>query len=76
MVGFDSNMNKVSFTVNVCNSDAPFLEATLRHMMRALNYPFSERLVAYDPGRQEGKYTQRIQGEQNQIEQILQRLLD
>lgn len=66
----------VSFSVNVCNSDAPFLEPTLRHMMRALNYPFSERLVAYDPGRQEGKYTERIQGSQQQIEAILRRLLD
>jgi len=69
-------MSKVSFTVNVCNSDAPFLEPTLRHMMSALNFPFDERLVAYDPGRQEGKYTQRIQGNQQEIEQILQRLLD
>ncbi|MFN3750056.1 MAG: glycosyltransferase family 2 protein [Thiobacillus sp.] len=65
-----------SFTVNVCNADAPFLEATLRHMVPALNYPFSERLVAYDPGRQEGKYAQRIQGDRNTIEAILQRLLD
>ena len=66
----------VSFTVNVCNSDASFLEATLRHMIPALSYPFSEHLVAYDPGRQEGKYAQRIQGDQNTIEAILQRLLD
>lgn len=66
----------VSFTVNVCNADAPFLEATLRHMIHALNYPFSERLVVYDPGRQEGKYAQRIQGDRNTIEAILQRLLD
>lgn len=69
-------MSSVSFTVNVCNSDAPFLEPTLRHMMRALNHPFTERLVAYDPGRQEGKYTERIQGKQNEIEAVLQRLLD
>ncbi len=66
----------VSFTINVCNTDAPFLEPTLRHMMRALNYPFTERLVAYDPGKQEGKYTQRIQGSQHDIENILQRLLE
>lgn len=69
-------MTKVSYTVNVCNSDAPFLEPTLRHMMRALNFPFMEKLVAYDPGKQEGKYEQRIQGKQLEIEQILQRLLD
>ncbi|MEQ6341744.1 MAG: glycosyltransferase family 2 protein [Gammaproteobacteria bacterium] len=70
------SQSKVSFTVNVCNSDAPFLEPTLRHMMPALNFPFDERLVAYDPGKQEGKYTHRIQGAQGEIEQILQRLLD
>ena len=69
-------MSTVSFTVNVCNSDAPFLEPTMRHMLHALNYPFTERLVTYDPGRQEGKYTKRIQGNQNEIEGILQRLLN
>lgn len=68
-------MSKTSFTVNVCNSDAPFLEPTLRHMIRALNFPFDEKLVSYDPGKQEGKYTQRVQGRQEEIEAILQRLL-
>lgn len=66
----------VSFSVNVCNSDAPYLERTLRHMMRQLNFPFIERIATYDPGRQEGKYTERIQGTQNEVERILQRLLD
>lgn len=66
----------VSFTVNACNSDAPFLEQTLRHMFRALNFAFCEKRVAYDPGRQEGKYTERIQGSQNAVEAILKRLLD
>jgi hypothetical protein len=65
----------VSFTVNACNSDAPYLEATLRHMMRQLDFPFIERIVTYDPGRQEGKYAERIQGTQNAVEQILDRLL-
>ena len=67
--------DRVSFTVNACNSDAPFLEATLRHMVPALNYPFSERIVAYDPGRQEGKYAERIQGSRTAIEAALGRLL-
>lgn len=49
----------VSFTVNACNSDAPYLEPTLRHMMRQLDFPFIER----------------IQGTQNAVEQILDRLL-
>jgi len=66
----------VSFSVNVCNSDAPYLERTLRHMMRQLNFPFIERIATYDPGRQEGKYTERIQGSQNEVERILQRLLN
>jgi hypothetical protein len=63
-------------TVNACNSDAQFLEPTLRHMMQALNYPFCERLVAYDPGRQEGKYAARAGGDRAAMEAILQRLLD
>lgn len=67
---------KVSFSVNVCNSDAPYLEQTLRHMIRQLSFPFSERIATYDPGRQEGKYAERIQGSQNDVERILQRLLD
>lgn len=71
-----TDFSSVSFTINVCNSDAPYLEQTLRHMMRALNFPFKERLVVYDPGRQEGKYASRIQGSQNAIEQILDRLLE
>jgi hypothetical protein len=66
----------VSFTVNACNSDAQFLEPTLRHMLPALNYPFSERLVAYDPGRQEGKSAARAGSDRATMESILQRLLD
>ena len=65
----------VSFTVNVCNADVPFLDKTLRHMLRALNFPFHERLLAYDPGRQEGKYAERRQGDRVQMEGILDRLL-
>jgi hypothetical protein len=45
-------------------------------MVAALNYPFTERLVAYDPGRQEGKYTERTQGSSADMEAILQRLLE
>lgn len=65
----------VSFTVNVCNSDAPYLEQTLRHMMRQLSFPFTERIATYDPGRQVGKYADRIQGSQSKVESILQTLL-
>lgn len=66
----------VSFTVNACNADASFIEPTLHHMLRALNFPFEERLVAYDPGRQEGKYAERRAGDRATMEGILQRLLD
>lgn len=65
----------VSFSVNICNADAPFLEPTVRHMLRSLNYPFSERVLTYDPGKQEGKYADRIQGERQSIEAICERLL-
>lgn len=66
----------VSFSVNVCNSDAPYLEQTLRHMMRQLNFPFAERIATYDPGSQVGKYAERIQGSQHEVERILTSLLD
>lgn len=66
---------KVSFSVNVCNSDAPYLEQTLRHMMRQLAFPFAERVATYDPGRQVGKYAERIQGSQSDVERILDTLL-
>lgn len=72
-MSFDSR--RVSFTVNVCNADTPFLGPTLRHMLPALNHTFCERLVAYDPGRQEGKYSERIRGDRPQIESILADLL-
>lgn len=67
---------RVSFSVNACNSDAQFIEPTLRHMLPALNHRFCERLVAYDPGRQEGKYAQRSAGDRATMEALLQRLLD
>jgi hypothetical protein len=65
-----------SFTVNACNSDAQFIEPTLRHMLPSLNHRFAERLVAYDPGRQEGKYAARAGADRATMEAILQRLLD
>ena len=68
-------MPSVSFTVNACNSDSHFIEPTLRHMLPALNFPFTERIVAYDPGRQEGKYAERAAGDRATMEAILQRLL-
>lgn len=65
----------VSFSVNVCNADAPYLEKTVRHMMCQLDFPFIERIATYDPGRQEGKYAERIQGSRGQVEDVLDRLI-
>jgi hypothetical protein len=65
----------VSFSVNVCNADVPFLDATIRHMVRQLDYEFCERVLTYDPGRQEGKYSNRRQGTREQMESILDHLL-
>lgn len=61
----------VSFTVNVCNADVPYLDKTLRHMVRALDFPFKERLLAYDLGRQEGKYSERARGNRAEMERLL-----
>ncbi|AFL75878.1 glycosyltransferase family A protein [Thiocystis violascens] len=65
----------VSFTVNTCMTDVPFLEQTLRHVFRSLDFPFSERLIAYDPGNPMGKYDSRRRGDSAEILAIFDRLL-
>ncbi len=65
----------VSFTVNTCVTDVPFLEKTLRHVFRSLDFPFSERLVAYDPGNPMGKYDSRRRGDPGELLAILDRLM-
>jgi len=65
----------VSFTVNTCITDIPFIEQTLRHVFRSLDFPFSERLIAYDPGNPMGKYDSRRRGDPAEILAIFDRLL-
>lgn len=67
-------MKPVSFTVNVCAADAPFAEKTIRHMIRAIGYPFAERLAILDQGKPEGKYTQRHGADLELIQKALDRL--
>ena len=70
-------MNKipsVSFSVNVCVSDVPYLDKVLRHMIKQINYPFLEKRVALDPGQVEGKYAGRIQGQLDELKDILHQL--
>jgi hypothetical protein len=64
----------VSFTVNTCITDIPFLEQTLRHALRSLAFPFSERLIAYDPGNPMGKYGSRRRGDPAHLLAIFERL--
>ena len=61
---------RVSFSVNVCNSDAQYIEHTIPHMLNVLNYDFIERRVAYDPGPLEGKYAKRNEGNAKAISQV------
>ncbi|MBE9206654.1 hypothetical protein IQ244_09030 [Nostoc sp. LEGE 06077] len=61
----------VSFTTNACVTDNPFMEKTLRSMLRSLNYPFHEKLVALDIGKPAGKYLERQTG---QIEELRTKL--
>ena len=68
-------MNKVSFSANVCNSDAPFPEPTLRHLAPALNFEFTKRLIGYDPGPPAGKFTGRTPANREEVEGIMQRYL-
>lgn len=65
----------VSFTVNTCITDVPFLEQTLRHVFRSLDFPFSERLIAYDPGNPMGKYDSRRRGDPADLLAIFDRLM-
>ncbi len=65
----------VSFTVNTCVTDVPFLEKTLRHVFRSLDFPFTERLIAYDPGNPMGKYDSRRRGDPGELLAIFDRLL-
>lgn len=44
-------------------------------MLRAMNYSFVERLIAYDAGQPEGKYLYRDEGEDIQMRAIFKRLL-
>lgn len=66
---------KVSFTVNTCVTDTPFLEKTLRHVFRSLDFPFSERLIAYDPGNPMGKYDSRRRGDPAELLELFSRLV-
>ena len=64
----------VTFTVNACITDIPFIEKTLRSMLRSFNYPFHERLVALDPGKPVGQYLDRQAGALDELKSILKRL--
>ncbi|BAY17293.1 hypothetical protein NIES21_31290 [Anabaenopsis circularis NIES-21] len=65
---------KVSFTVNACVVDTPFIDKILRSMMRSLDYPFCERLVALDPGKPSGKYLERQTGQIDELRTKLEQL--
>jgi len=67
--------HRVTFTVNACITDAPFLEKTLRHVFRSLDFHFCERLIAYDPGNPGGKYRDRGRGDRRQLLAIFERLI-
>ena len=65
----------VGLSVNVCRTDAPFLDKILRHVTRAFNYPFVERLIAYDPGSVEGRFRQHAEADDAKLQELLAGLL-
>ena len=67
-------MATVSFTVNACVTDQDFFGPTLRHVLRTFDYPFVERLVAFDPGRPDGKYLERNRGNLEGMQTLLSAL--
>jgi hypothetical protein len=46
----------VDLTVNVYAGDAPYFEATYRHLVRQLDYPFRTRRIAVDRGQARGRF--------------------
>jgi hypothetical protein len=67
--------HSVSFTVNTCVTDVPFVEKTLRHVFRSLDFAFTERLIAFDPGSPTGKYDSRRRGDPSHILAVFDRLM-
>jgi hypothetical protein len=66
----------VCFTVNVCATDAPFIDQTLPHMIRALDFAFVERRVALDPGEPTGRFRRFPRGSVGELRTTVQGLLD
>ena len=64
----------VSFSVNVCITDVPYLYKVMTHMVKALNYPFVERRLTIDPGKVEGKYADRHKGQLDELYTIVEKL--
>jgi hypothetical protein len=46
----------VDLTVNVYAGDAPFFEATYRHLVKQLDYPFRTRRIAVDRSQPRGRF--------------------
>jgi hypothetical protein len=66
--------HRVSFTVNTCVIDTPFIDKILRSIIRSLDYPFCERLVALDCGKPVGKYLERQTGQLEELRTQLEKL--
>lgn len=66
----------VSFTTNVCVADEGFAEQTIRHMVRALGYPFAEKHIVLDTGALSGKYLNRPLGKIEDLKHKMVRLVE
>lgn len=64
----------VSLTINTCVTDVPFLEKTLRHIFRSLDYPFKERLIVVDTSLPKGHFQARRRGELSDLQILLNRM--
>jgi hypothetical protein len=64
----------VDLTVNVYAGDAPFFEATYRHLVRQLDYSFRTRRIAVDRGQPHGRFVGAAEPE-HAIDNQLSRLL-
>jgi hypothetical protein len=71
MVNPNQHERCVSLTLNVCQTDSPYIEKSLRHIVRSLNYPFVERLVALDTSASSGAFQQRGRKKELDLPQLL-----
>lgn len=64
----------VSLVVNLCVTDLPFVDRTVRHMVRSLDYPFVERRMVLDLSLPRGRFSDLQRGSGQQLVEVAEQL--